>query len=126
MKELFSSKGRYSRSKFLGRFISISIIHFIIVMALFLTRFVYVPSIVLYLSIPYLIIVFMSIIKRLHDQNLDSRYVLLAFVPLLNIGFFISIIFMKGTVGPNNYDHDVLNEKCLSQISSMNRMKNHL
>lgn len=109
MKELFSCKGRYSRSKFLGRVISISIVYFAIVIALFLTRYMYVPSIVLYLSMPYLFIVFMSIIKRLHDQNLDAKYVLLAFVPLLNIGFFISIVFMKGTVGSNYYDKDDLN-----------------
>jgi len=42
-------------------------------------------------------------IRRLHDLNQPGALVLLAFVPLINFGLFIYLLFVPGTNGPNQY-----------------------
>lgn len=44
------------------------------------------------------------VIRRLHDFNKSGWWYLLFFVPIVNIIFLITLIFIKGTAGPNQYD----------------------
>ncbi len=42
-------------------------------------------------------------IKRCHDRGRMGAFVLLAFVPLVNIWYLIEVAFLPGTEGPNKY-----------------------
>ena len=46
-------------------------------------------------------------IKRLHDRNKSTAWLLLMFVPILGQGWlFIELGFLRGTAGPNRYGDD--------------------
>ena len=49
-------------------------------------------------------------VRRLHDLDLSGWWMLLLFVPLVNILFYIYILFFKGTEGPNQYGEDPLQQ----------------
>ena len=44
--------------------------------------------------------------KRLHDMNLSGWGVIFGFIPLVNIIYYLFLIFNDGTVGPNMYGED--------------------
>lgn len=48
--------------------------------------------------------------RRLHDLDTSGWWLLLSLVPVVNIGFGIYILFMKGTQGPNKYGADPLQQ----------------
>lgn len=50
----------------------------------------------------------MITIRRLHDLDKSGWFILLAFVPIVNIAFLIYIWFFKGTDGYNRYGEDPL------------------
>lgn len=45
-------------------------------------------------------------VKRCHDRNRTGWFVLLTFIPFLNIWPMIEIAFLRGTIGPNKYGDD--------------------
>jgi uncharacterized membrane protein YhaH (DUF805 family) len=47
-------------------------------------------------------------IKRAHDRNRSGWFLLLSFIPLLNLWPGIELGFMRGTVGTNDYGADPL------------------
>lgn len=49
-------------------------------------------------------------VRRLHDLDKGGWWMLLLFVPLVNILFYIYILFFKGTEGPNQYGEDPLQQ----------------
>ena len=52
----------------------------------------------------------MMLARRLHDLDKSGWWMLLLFVPLVNILFYIYILFFKGTEGPNQYGEDPLQQ----------------
>lgn len=50
-------------------------------------------------------------IRRCHDLNKSGWFILLAFIPFVNIGIFIYLIFAKGTIGRNLFGEDPLENK---------------
>jgi len=50
----------------------------------------------------------MVMVKRLHDRGRSGWFVLLVFVPLVNLWPLIEISFLRGTRGSNNYGPDPL------------------
>lgn len=48
---------------------------------------------------PYLALV----IKRLHDRDRPAIFVLLSFIPIVNLWIAIEVLFLDGTPGPNRY-----------------------
>jgi len=50
-------------------------------------------------------------IRRLHDINISGLWLLLAFIPVLNIFFVLFLFFKKGTIGDNRYGPDPLASK---------------
>ena len=46
--------------------------------------------------------------KRLHDRNRSAWFMLLGFIPLLNIWLMIECAFLEGTKGQNKYGADPL------------------
>lgn len=47
-------------------------------------------------------------IRRLHDVGRCGLWVLFAFIPLLNLIFFLYLICKRGDTGPNDYGPDPL------------------
>ncbi|MDV0445618.1 Inner membrane protein YhaI [Methanimicrococcus sp. At1] len=45
-------------------------------------------------------------IKRLHDVNLSGWWAIFGFVPFLSIIYYLYLIFVDGTVGPNKFGED--------------------
>lgn len=52
----------------------------------------------------------MMLERRLHDLDKSGWWMLLLCVPLVNILFYIYILFFKGTEGPNQYGEDPLQQ----------------
>lgn len=52
--------------------------------------------------------VFFPVIKRLHDINKSGGFAFIMFFPPLNLILGIVLLFMKGTIGPNQYGDDPL------------------
>ena len=44
--------------------------------------------------------------KRLHDMNSSGWGVIFGFIPMVNIIYYLLLIFSDGTVGPNKYGDD--------------------
>ena len=57
---------------------------------------------------PIIISYYMLMIRRLHDVDLSGYFVLLNFIPLVNLGLFLYLLVKKGTPAENNYGPDPL------------------
>ena len=49
-------------------------------------------------------------IKRCHDRDRSGFFVLLNFIPLVNLWVLIDLVFLRGTTGPNQYGPDPLQD----------------
>ena len=49
-------------------------------------------------------------VKRCHDRNRSGWFLLVAFIPLVNLWLLIKLAFLRGTVGANQYGPDPLGE----------------
>ena len=47
-------------------------------------------------------------VKRAHDRNRSGAFVLLSFIPIVNLWVGIDTYFLRGTAGPNTYGPDPL------------------
>lgn len=45
-------------------------------------------------------------VKRIHDRDRSGLFLLLLFVPVLNLWPTVEILFLKGTEGPNRFGED--------------------
>ncbi len=50
--------------------------------------------------------IFAVYVKRAHDRNRTGWFVLLLFVPLVNLWPLVEFFFLRGTEGPNKYGPD--------------------
>ena len=59
-------------------------------------------------------------VKRCHDRGRSGWFLLLQFIPLVNIWVVIEILFLKGTTGPNRFGPDPLmpNAQAIGQVFS--------
>ena len=48
-------------------------------------------------------IVIIAGVRRLHDLNLSGWYLLLAFIPLVNVGMILYLLFAPGKVAGNRW-----------------------
>ena len=60
------------------------------------------------LRIPLTVASFMLMIRRLHDVGLSGYFCLAAFIPFVNLGLILYLLFKQGTVGDNAYGPDPL------------------
>ena len=47
-------------------------------------------------------------IKRCHDRGRSGWFLLIGFVPLLNLWLAVELMFLRGTTGPNRFGADPL------------------
>lgn len=116
-KELFfTSDGRLNRKSYIYRnfFLSfvLNIIRIILaVLAAYIDALELLFTGLLYVSgIFGFVAGIMMLARRLHDLDKSGWWMLLLFVPLVNILFYIYILFFKGTEGPNQYGEDPLQQ----------------
>lgn len=101
----FSAKGRVSRSQFwlkwiLPYSIVTLVLSWLLQMILEPITSLTVLSIYLILALWPSIVIY---IKRSHDRGRSGWFILLLFVPILNIWALIEFLFLPGTAGANGY-----------------------
>lgn len=110
----FTSAGRLNRKSYIYRnfFLSfvLNIIRIILaVLAAYIDALELLFTGLLYVSgIFGFVAGIMMLARRLHDLDKSGWWMLLLCVPLVNILFYIYILFFKGTEGPNQYGDDPL------------------
>ena len=120
---LFSAKGRISRTTFWGHIIGIQVFIFAAVLPM-VARSVIIENgkstggiienlLFLYSAIILPIISIITFIadmnigiKRFHDRNKSGWFMLLSFVPFVNLSVLLELGFLKGTIGENQYGPD--------------------
>lgn len=114
-KELFfTSKGRLNRKSYIYRSIFLSLVLGIIQLILELATAAIEALELLFAVMILVLCIFgfvagiMMLARRLHDLDKSGWWMLLLCVPLVNILFYIYILFFKGTEGPNQYGDDPL------------------
>jgi uncharacterized membrane protein YhaH (DUF805 family) len=105
---LFSAKGRVSRSQFWLKWV---LPYSIVTVALsWVLSMLLEPTASLVVTSVYLVVaLWPSIaiyIKRSHDRGRSGWFILLLFVPILNIWALIEFLFLRGTLGANGYGSD--------------------
>lgn len=116
-KELFfTSKGRLNRKSYIYRSLFLSLVLCIVQGVLtFATNTIdalelLFAVLLLVSGIFGVVASIMMLARRLHDLDLSGWWMLLFCVPLVNILFYIYILFFKGTEGPNQYGEDPLQQ----------------
>jgi uncharacterized membrane protein YhaH (DUF805 family) len=102
---LFSSEGRLNRKPFWISCLLTAIAEIVASVTVLIDPTGVIPM-ALFLLIGFT--TFMPIIKRLHDRNHSGWYMLLMFVPLVNIWVSIQLYLLRGTQGENKYGKDPL------------------
>lgn len=114
-KELFfTSEGRLNRKSYIYRSIFLSLVLSVIQVVL-----TFAANTIGALELLFAVLLLVSglfgfvasimmLERRLHDLDKSGWWILLLCVPLVNILFYIYILFFKGTEGPNQYGEDPL------------------
>ena len=66
------------------------------------------PELILLVSIVFVIPSVMLMLRRLHDVDRPTWWIIGAFIPYVNVAFSLFLLFAKGTIGPNQYGPDPL------------------
>jgi len=118
----FRWDGRLNRLRFLKRLLAlfgISIVLYILMGILVLlsggaamqpdeNTFMGIYGVFTLLCIPITVSSYMLMIRRLHDIGLSGFFILLAFIPIVSIGFLLYVLFKMGIEGDNVYGADPL------------------
>ena len=116
LKEIFTTEGRLNRLPYLKYmailFVASCIVNVLVpFVAALLTgdaEGFLAMTLTFFVSLPLSIGSFMVGIRRLHDLNRTGWFMLLVFIPIVNLLFAIYLLFFKGTEGYNNYGADPL------------------
>ncbi len=108
----FSANGRFGRLSYLGWNMLLGLVLVLIVTSVILVE----PNLIIYMKdsmtsmiffgILYLIVIYFSLIftiRRLHDLDQSGWLSLVTLIPVINLFFFLYLIFAPGTQGSNNY-----------------------
>ncbi|MCV6599263.1 MAG: DUF805 domain-containing protein [Alphaproteobacteria bacterium] len=112
LKTLFNPEGRVNRKKYISWLALFTIfqLSFLIIESLFSGEIVESFFAILYIVSLFLIF-YASIIlavKRSHDINKSGFFIILMFIPIINIYPTIVLMCQKGTSGQNDYGEDPL------------------
>lgn len=123
-KLLFSFEGRISRSTYWLKFIlPVTIINIAVKIIESSIGAVYIDpntgAYIGYLSLIYaLLVLYPSIAvaaKRCHDRGRSGWFILVMLIPIVQFWPMIELLFIKGTVGPNQYGEDSLQTTTTSE-----------
>jgi uncharacterized membrane protein YhaH (DUF805 family) len=104
---LFSFEGRINRAKYWLYSFLLSIIWLVGLFVDLLTTGE--PGTFYWISVLVWFWPFLNVhVKRCHDRNKSGSYFLVAFIPFINILYFLEVGFFIGTVGSNRFGLDPL------------------
>jgi uncharacterized membrane protein YhaH (DUF805 family) len=109
MINLFSAKGRIRRRNYfiLNLIYTVFIIPIIAISNYSDNNINFKGQLLIVLICIALLLVFIPVtIRRFHDMEYSGWFVLLLFVPLVNLGGGILLLFKDGTIGQNKYGDD--------------------
>jgi uncharacterized membrane protein YhaH (DUF805 family) len=109
MINLFSAKGRIRRRNyFILNLIYTAFIFPIIAISNYSDNNInFIDQLLILLICIALLLVFIPVtIRRFHDMEYSGWFLLLLFVPLVNLGGGILLLFKDGTIGQNKYGDD--------------------
>ena len=118
---LFSFDGRIGRWMYfkLFSFSYLMMTIFILIMVNIFNN-MFGAILLLIFTISYVWLSFALIIKRLHDVNKSGWLSLLSFIPLINLFLGLYLLFVKGTMGANQYGEDLLNQNLNKEVEDGN------
>ena len=108
--KIFSSKGRMKRKEFallhllyilLGGIGLIPMYIGAAISALFFKFVFFAAGLAVFLLIA--VIYFVSVVKRLHDLNHSGKFLLISFIPYVNLLFWLYLLFRKSVDKDNRY-----------------------
>ena len=107
---LFSFEGRIGRSQYILTALAKGVVYgmaMLLVMGLFLIKLALIAiPLMIVLAVLSIWTSFALMVKRVHDRDHSGYYSLLAFVPFANIWLAIESIFLRGTIGDNQFGKD--------------------
>lgn len=116
-KELFfTSEGRLNRKSYIYRSFFLSVVLFVVQGILSFAAETFGALDLLFSIVAFVLGIFqlaaniMMGVRRLHDLDKCGWWMLLLFVPLVNLFFCLYLLFFKGTEGPNEYGDDPLQQ----------------
>ncbi len=98
----FSLEGRINRARYFWTILIIGVVVNLMI--------VFWPSSTNAIIILAPVAVFSPVIKRLNDINKSGGFAFLMFIPPLNLILGLVLLFMKGTIGSNQYGADPLSQ----------------
>jgi uncharacterized membrane protein YhaH (DUF805 family) len=105
---LFSASGRISRSQYWLKWVlPLVVVTVVLELILFMAVDPSIGAIVF--GIYCLLLIWPGIVmyvKRAHDRNRSGWFILLFLVPILSLWPLIELLFLPGTIGPNQYGPD--------------------
>jgi uncharacterized membrane protein YhaH (DUF805 family) len=105
---LFSATGRISRSQYWLKW-ALPVIVVTIVIEIIVFAALDPSAVSIIIGIYSLLLIYPSVIiyiKRAHDRDRSGWFILLFLVPILNFWPLIELLFLRGTIGPNQYGPD--------------------
>jgi uncharacterized membrane protein YhaH (DUF805 family) len=93
--ELFSFSGRIKR----GYYWTVNVCLFVTGIAIAIVP----DALAVLLWIVYIWVALATTVKRAHDRNHSAWYLILVFIPIVNLIAFVELGFFRGTQGTNNY-----------------------
>jgi len=104
--ELLSTNGRLRRKDYLIRALVLSISSAILPSTAAASGSAFFAIIASLVSLVCGVLVMIQGVKRLHDIEKSGWYLLICFIPIVNIVWGLYILFKEGTRGPNEYGED--------------------
>ncbi len=113
IKEMFFRyDNRLNRKRYIMRALALVLAYFVFTLILAVIgesiKSKMIPELILLLSIVFVIPSVMLMLRRLHDVDRPTWWIIGAFIPYVNVAFSLFLLFAKGTTGPNQYGPDPL------------------
>ena len=113
IKEMFFRyDNRLNRKRYIMRALALVLAYFVFALILAVIgesiKSKMIPELILLLSIAIVIPSVMLMLRRLHDVDRPTWWIIGAFIPYVNVAFSLFLLFAKGTIGPNQYGPDPL------------------
>ena len=108
----FRYDNRLNRKRYIMRALALVLAYFVFALILAVIgesiKSKMIPELILLLSIVFVIPSVMLMLRRLHDVDRPTWWIIGAFIPYVNVAFSLFLLFAKGTIGPNQYGPDPL------------------
>lgn len=109
-KILFSFEGRINRAKYWLYGVLFLTVIFALILGIFYLALGTNGLIVGYI-IGLILLIWSGLaiaVKRCHDRGRSGYFVLVGFIPIVDLWYIAEVGFMRGTIGPNKYGPDPL------------------